>query len=85
MSLSVLYFLHSTSVLSFYIDVVLTLSINDAKSLAKMFSEYFTQIVYDIGYSDPISEGNDGVSIYLNVKYDNHSYEFTYDYTNETY
>ena len=50
-----------------------------------MFSEYFTQIAYDIGYSDPISEGSDGVSIYLIVKYDNHSYEFTYDYTNETY
>ena len=30
MSLIVLYFLHSTSVLSFHIDVVLTLSITDA-------------------------------------------------------
>ena len=34
MSLILLYFLHSTSVLSFYIDVVLTLSIEDRNNLS---------------------------------------------------
>ena len=39
MSLSLLYFLHSTSVLSFYIDVVLTLSISNMLVFHEISSE----------------------------------------------
>ena len=38
MSPIVLYFLHSTSVLSFYIDVVLTLSIISFRLIMKLFA-----------------------------------------------
>ena len=49
--------------------------VNDAKSVAKIFNEYFTKIAFDIGYNDPIPDDydNDDVLISLIRKYDNHS------------
>ena len=48
--------------------------VNDAKSVAKIFNEYFTGIASDIGFNDPIPDdyGKDEVLISLIAKYDNH-------------
>ena len=48
--------------------------VNDAKSVAKIFNEYFTGIAPDFGFNDPIpgDYGEDDVLISLIAKYDNH-------------
>ena len=48
--------------------------VNDAKSVAKIFNEYFTGIASNIGFNDPIPDdyGKDEVLIFLIAKYDNH-------------
>ena len=48
--------------------------VNDTKSVAKIFNEYFTGIASDIGFNDPIPDdyGKDEVLISLIAKYDNH-------------
>ena len=48
--------------------------VNDAKSVAKIFNEYFTGIASDIGFNDPIPDdyGKDEVLVSLIAKYDNH-------------
>ena len=48
--------------------------VNDAKSVAKVFNEFFTGIASDIGfnYLIPDDYGKDEVLIYLIAKYDNH-------------
>ena len=47
--------------------------VNDAKSVTKIFNEYFTGIASDIGFYDPIPDdyGKDEVLISLIAKYDN--------------
>ena len=48
--------------------------VNGAKSVAKIFNEYFTPIASDIGYRDPILDDreNDDVLVSLIAKYDKH-------------
>ena len=48
--------------------------VNDAKSVAKIFNEYFTKIACEIGYNDTIPDDyeNDDVLIAFIAKYDNH-------------
>ena len=48
--------------------------VNDAKSVVKIFNDYFTGIASDIGFNDPIPDdySKDEVLISLITKYDNH-------------
>ena len=48
--------------------------VNDAKSVDKIFNEYFTGIASDIGFNDPIPDdyGKDEVLIALTAEYENH-------------
>ena len=48
--------------------------VNDAKSVAKIFNEYFFQIASDIGHNDPIPDDYDNYDILISLirKYDKH-------------